>query len=163
MKTHLTSDEITANAAGLELEPVAKKHLENCVACRTEVADFEAVVEERRSRMCNNEPDWEAQTRLIMDRLPAESETLGRHRSRWLRPLLAVAAAAVMAVGLGFLRPGGPAEPPAGQPSVEEILAEMDELLSDDSIPGFEIIDPWIDDRAMDFGYIEPTPSESVG
>jgi len=37
-------------------------------------------------------------------------------------------------------------EPPAGEPSVEEILAEMDELLSDNSIPGFEIIDPELDD-----------------
>jgi hypothetical protein len=57
-----------------------------------------------------------------------------------------------MAVGLGVLRSGGPVEPPAGEASVEEILAEMDELLADDSIPGFEIIDPETNDLASVFG-----------
>jgi len=77
-----------------------------------------------------------------MARLPSPARSVDRWRSRWLRPVLAVAAALVVAVGLGWLRSSGPADPVAATPSVEEILAEMDELLADDSIPGFEIIDP---------------------
>jgi hypothetical protein len=56
--------------------------------------------------------------------------------------MLAAAAALVVAVGLGVLRPDGTSQPAADELAVEEILAEMDELLSDDGIPGFEIIDP---------------------
>ena len=68
-----------------------------------------------------------------------------------MRPVLAVAAVMVMAVGIGVLRWDRPVEPPVDEVAVDEILAEMDELLSDDSIPGFEIIDPETDDLASYF------------
>ena len=98
-----------------------------------------------------DEPDWGVQAQQIMDRLPVAAAGHGRGRSSWLRPVLALAAVLVMAVGLGILRSNGPVEEPVVEPTVEEILAEMDELLSDDSIPGFEIIDPETDDLATFF------------
>jgi len=146
MKNHLTSDEITAAVAGLELETAVRDHLASCVVCRAGVADLELLIAARREEMLTDEPDWADQTRRIMARLPSDGGSDGRRRSWWLRPVLAVAAALVIAVGLGLLRPSGSVSPATDSPSVEEILAEMDELLADDSIPGFEIIDPEMDD-----------------
>jgi len=116
------------------------------VACRAEVAEFRDLIRLRREEMLTHVPDWDDQTKRVMDRLPVQAVAGRQRRSRWLRPVLAVAAVLVVAVGLGILRTDRPVEPVAGEPSVEEILAEMDELLSDDSIPGFEIIDPEMDD-----------------
>ncbi len=146
MTTHLTSEEIATAVAGLELEPPVREHLESCVVCRTEAADLERLITARGEEMLADEPEWDAQAAQIMDRLPAVSETDLQRRLKWLRPILAVAAVLVMVVGIGILRPSRQVEPPVSEPSVEEILAEMDELLSDDSIPGFEIIDPEMDD-----------------
>lgn len=146
MKRHLDSEEIAAVVAGLDLDRAARDHLESCVVCRAEAADLERLIGARRDQMRAGEPDWAISAARIMGRLPAEPGDDRRLRSRWLRPVLALAAVLVLAVGLGILRPDGAVDSPAGEPSVEEILAEMDELLSDDSIPGFEIIDPEMDD-----------------
>ncbi len=146
MSKHLTSEEIAAVVAGLELEIPSREHLESCVVCRAEAADLEELIGNRREEMLDHAPDWDDQMRQVMDRLPAHPGADLRRRPRWLRPVLAVAAAVILAVGIGILRPNRPVEPPAGGPSVEEILAEMDELLADDSIPGFEMIDPEMDD-----------------
>jgi anti-sigma factor RsiW len=145
----MTSEEIAAAVADLELETGAREHLEGCVACRAEVAEIEQLIDARRRELLADEPDWGVQAMQIMDRLPAAAA--GGQRSSWLRPALALAAVLVMAVGLGFLLSDGPVETPPVEPTVEEILAEMDELLSDDSIPGFEIIDPETDDLAAFF------------
>jgi hypothetical protein len=163
MKSHMTSEEISAAVAGLDLEPDARQHFESCVACRAAAADLEQLLDARRAELHAAEPDWGVQAQQIMARLPATAAGSSRRPSPWMRPVLALAAILVVAVGLAILRSNGPVERPVVEPTVEEILAEMDELLSDDGIPGFEIIDPWIDDRAMDFGNIEPTASESVG
>ncbi len=146
MSKHLSSEEIAAVVAGLEIEVPSTEHLESCVACRAEAADLEDLISVRREEMLGHAPDWDNQMRRVMDRLPAHPGADLRRRPRWLRPVLAVAAALIVAVGIGLLRPDRPVAPPVGEPSVEEILAEMDELLADDSIPGFEIIDPEIDD-----------------
>ncbi len=146
MSNHLTREEIAAVVAGLDLEAPSREHLESCVACRAEAANLEELIRARRDGMLDHAPDWDDQMRRVMDRLPVPAVTGRRRPSRWLRPLLAAAAMATVAVGLGILRTDPPVEPVAGEPSVEEILAEMDELLSDDSIPGFEIIDPETND-----------------
>jgi len=151
MTNHMTSKEVSAAVAGLELEARAREHLERCVVCRAKAAELEQLIKARREELHANEPDWGIQARQIMDRLPAAAGGDGRGRSLWLRPVLALAAVLVMAVGLGILRSAGPVETPAAEPTVEEILAEMDELLSNDSIPGFEIIDPEMDDLTTFF------------
>jgi len=151
MTNHMTSEEISAAVACLELEATTRDHLERCVVCRAEAAELEQLIKTRREELHANEPDWGVQAQRIMDRLPTAAAGDGRWRSLWLRPVLALAAVLVMAVGLGILRSGGPVETPAAEPTVEEILAEMDELLSNDSIPGFEIIDPELDDLTTFF------------
>ena len=50
----------------------------------------------------------------------------------------------------GVLLPGGAVDPVGDELAVEEILAEMDALLADDSIPGFEVIDPWVGELETD-------------
>jgi anti-sigma factor RsiW len=151
MSSHLTADEIAAAVAGLETGPAVEKHLDTCVVCRAEVTDIKRLIAERREALLTCEPDWAASARRIMDRIPAAGAPGHRPRSRWLRPVLAVAAVLVLAVGLGVLLPDRPVAPPAGELAVEEILAEMDALLANDSIPGFEIIDPETDDLATFF------------
>jgi len=146
MTKHLTSDEIAAAVAGLELEPSVGNHLESCVVCRAEAAVLKDLITARRDEIQADAPDWAAQAAEIMDRLPTDAEAGRQRRPKWFRPALAVAAALVMAVGLWILRLESPVGPPTDELAVEEILAEMDELLSDDSIPGFEIIDPEMDD-----------------
>jgi len=151
MNNHLASEEIAAAVAGLELEDAARDHLVDCVVCRAEVADLENLIAARRAAILTEEPDWDDHAERIMTRLPSEAGIGGRRRPRWLRPVLALAAALVVAVGIGLLRPDRPVAPTAGEPSVEEILAEMNELLADDSIPGFEIIDPQENDLEVYF------------
>ncbi|MGD8439154.1 MAG: hypothetical protein PVG53_01365 [Holophagae bacterium] len=148
--THLSDDQIAAAAAGLDLEGPAADHLEGCVTCRTEIAAFERLIADRRGRFAAEQPDWERQAAAVMARIPAAGQGSGRHRPGWLRPVLALAAAVVLAVAVGLLRTDRRPATPAAQPSVEEVLAEMNELLSDDRIPGFEVIDPGIDELTAD-------------
>ena len=63
-------------------------------------------------------------------------------------PLLAAAAVLLMAIGIRVLWvPGTPPVPVAdGEILVEEILAEVDAMLADDYLPGFESIDPGVSD-----------------
>ena len=146
MTTHLKPDQIDAAMAGLEIDPEVQAHLDSCVQCRTEVAEFGRLIDARRAELAADEPDWALQTQQIMGRLPFEAAASRRARPGWMRPVLAVAATVIIAVGIGVLRWDRKVEPPAAEVAVDEILAEMDELLSDDSIPGFEIIDPETDD-----------------
>lgn len=145
MTTHLTSHEIAAAVAGLELAPRAREHLASCLGCRAEVTDLERLIDLRRAEMAAGQPDWETQARRVMDRLPVGAGG-GRARPRWWRAALAAAAVLVVAVGVGVLHRWRPAAQPVAAPSVEEILAEMDELLADDTIPGFEAIDPGVEE-----------------
>ncbi len=87
MKSHMTSEEISAAVAGLDLEPSAREHLENCVVCRAEAADLERLIETRREELLADEPDWGVQAQQIMDRLPVAAAGDGRGRSLWLRPM----------------------------------------------------------------------------
>jgi hypothetical protein len=88
-----------------------------------------------------------------MLQLPATPMARPRRRL-WTRPLLAVSAILVAAIGLRALwaptpvvDPGVPSELP-----VEQILAEVDAMLADDSIPGFELIDQGMDDAIFENG-----------
>ena len=66
MKNHLTSEEIAAVVAGLELEDAARDHLVGCVVCRAEVADLESLIAARRAAILTEEPDWDDQAERIM-------------------------------------------------------------------------------------------------
>jgi hypothetical protein len=60
---------------------------------------------------------------------------------------MAAAAALLVVAAVVLLRPR-PVEVASNgtELAVEDILAEVDELLADDSIPGFEVIDPGVDE-----------------
>jgi hypothetical protein len=145
MTDHLTPEKIAEASAGLELDRSTREHLSSCVSCRSEVAAFEQLVAARRAGMTDAEPDWDRQAAAVMARLPVPAAPSERRRMRWLRPVLAAAAAVLVAVAVGVLRPDRPSPRPVAEPGVEEILAETNELLSDNRIPGFEAIDPGVE------------------
>ena len=68
--------------------------------------------------------------------------------SCWSPCSLAAAAVLLMVVGLRVLWvPGTPSDPRGGDDiAIEEILAEVDAVLADDYLPGFESIDPGVSD-----------------
>jgi len=143
----------------LELKPVAEEHLAACLSCRQRVASMRELIDAQRLRFEAEAPDWERQRQEVLLRLPSVL-TAGLERRRWwTRPLLAVAAVLVAAIGLKALwMPPPSSDPMAGYPMaglelpVEQILAEVDAMLADDSIPGFELIDPGLDDAIFENG-----------
>ena len=147
MTTHLTDDEVTAAVAGLVGSQEAAEHLSSCVRCRQEVAEMQRLIIDRRRGMEAEFPDWQRQRRDVMARLGDQSTVRRAPARRWLRPFLAAAAALVVAVGVSLLMPHGATTPPAADDlAVEQILAEVDAVLADDSLPGFESIDLGVDD-----------------
>jgi anti-sigma factor RsiW len=139
MKDHLDDVEFASALAGEELTGEAAEHLGSCVSCRLRLAEMRGWIEERRQRMERDAPDWQDQRERIAARLDGVSAP--RRRRRWLRPAVAAAALIAVAVGVGIMQlPRG--EDVRSDLAVEEILAEADALLADDTIPGFEVIDP---------------------
>jgi anti-sigma factor RsiW len=148
MRSHLEDHELAAALAGDELEATAAEHLQACVACRRELDELRRMVASRREQQAVAEPDWDSQHRRIMDRLQPPAAAVSPSRRRWLRPLLAAAATLILAVGLRTVWwPAPVAEQPL-EPDfqVEQILAEVEAVLDDESLPGFEAIDPGLDD-----------------
>ena len=154
MSTHLKEHEITSAVAGLELEPAAEEHFSGCLSCRKRVASMRELIGAHRQRIEAEAPDWERQRQEILLRLPSALTAGTEQRRWWTRPLLAVAAVLVAAIGLKALwMPPPPSDPTAGlELPVEQILAEVDAMLADDSIPGFELIDPGLDDAIFENG-----------
>ena len=147
MTTHLDDGQIAAVIIGAELDRAAADHLESCLDCRRRGADLEGLIDMRRRGMDGESPDWEAQRIAVLDRLPVDAPAPMARPRRWLRPLMAAAAAMMVVAVLGVLGPDRTEIASNGaELAVEDILAEVDELLADDSIPGFEVIDPGIDD-----------------
>ena len=154
MKTHLEEHEFTAAVAGLELEAAAEEHLGSCVSCRRQVSSMRDVIDTRRGDLEAEAPDWERQRQEIMKQLPSTPTARPARSHLWTRPLLAVAAVLVAAIGLRALWTPTPVADPAvvSELPVEQILAEVDAMLADDSIPGFELIDQGMDDAIFDNG-----------
>ena len=148
MNTHLEDRHITAAVAGLELEPDVERHLASCVSCRQQVVEMKELIDARRGEIESGAPDWERQRREILLRLPEAPVMASPMRRRWVRPLLAAAAVLLMVIGLRVLWvPGTPVTPVVdGEIAVEEILAEVDAVLADEYLPGFESIDPGVSD-----------------
>ena len=154
MSMHLEEHEITSAVAGLELEPAAWEHLAACLSCRQRVASMRELIDVQRQRFEAEAPDWVRQRQEVLSRLPSALAAGPERRRWWSRPLLAVAAVLVAAIGLKVLwTPPSPNDPMAGlELPVEQILAEVDAMLADDSIPGFELIDPGLDDAIFENG-----------
>jgi len=148
MNTHLDERQITAVVAGLELDPGAQEHLASCLSCRQQVTAFNDLVDARAEQMAVEAPDWDRQRAEILLQLPKTSVGRSSKTRRWMRPLLAAAAVVLVAVGLEFMWSPAPAGDPVVELEIpiEQILAEVDAALSDDSLPGFESIDPGVDD-----------------
>jgi len=153
MKSHLEEHEITAAVAGLELEAAVEEHLGSCVSCRRQVSAMREVIDARLEDLEAEAPDWERQRQEIMLQLPATPMARPRRRL-WTRPLLAVAAVLVAAIGLRALWAPAPVVDPGvvSELPVEQILAEVDAMLADDSIPGLEPLDQGMDDAIFDNG-----------
>ena len=154
MKIHLDEHEFTAAVAGLELEKTAKEHLGSCLSCRRQVSAMRDVIDARRADLAAEGPIWERQRHEIMMRLPS-TPTVQRLRRVWTRPLLAVAAVLLVVIGLRALwKPAPDVVDPgvASELPVEQILDEVDAMLADDSIPGFEVIDQGMDDAIFENG-----------
>jgi len=147
MTRHLDDHEIAAAVAELELTPECEDHLASCLDCRRQLTAMEQLIGQRRRQLAAGEPDWEAARRAVLDRIDHPVVASGRSRRvRWWRPLAAAAAAVAVAVVVGLLAPGGAERDPGRtELAVDEILAEVDAVLEDDSIPGFEVIDPGLD------------------
>lgn len=148
MSQHLDAGTLAAAVAGLELAPAAAAHLAACVSCRRSVDETVRALGARRDQLANEAPDWAAQRQAILARLPAPVVSLAPRRR--LRPLLALAAFILVGVlGLGLWRldlARRPESPSLDERlALEQVLAEADALLADDSIPGFEPIDPFAD------------------
>lgn len=142
MKNHLDDVEFTSALAGERLDDEVTGHLGACVSCRRQLAGMRAWIDEQRDRTVQDAPDWQDQLDRIAARLDAVPTP--RRRARWLRPAVAAAALVMVAVGIGVVTL--PREDEVREDlTVEEILAEAEALLADDSIPGFEVIDPGIE------------------
>ena len=148
MTRHLDDRQITTAVAGLELERSSGEHLAGCLECRRRVASLSGLIDERRVVLTAVEPDRQAARAAVLARLAAEAGVAAppRRPRAWWRPVAAAAAAVLVAAAAWLLAPDAP-QPSTGRSdlSVEEILAEVDALLDDDSIPGFEVIDPGLD------------------
>ena len=154
MKTHLEEHEFTAAVAGLELEAAAEEHLGSCVSCRRQVSAMRDVIDARRGDLEAEAPDWEWQRQEIMSQLPSAPTVRPMRRRPWTRPLLAIAAILVAAIGLRALwTPASVVDPGVvSELPVEQILADVDAMLADDSIPGFELINQGMDDAIFGNG-----------
>jgi len=154
MKSHLEEHEITEAVAGLELEAAAEEHLGSCVSCRRQVSAMRDVIDARRGDLEAEAPDWERQRQEIMLQLPSTPTIWPLRRRLWARPLLAIAAVLVAGIGLRALWAPAPVVDPGvgSELPVEQILAEVDAMLADESIPGFELLDQGLDDAIFDNG-----------
>jgi anti-sigma factor RsiW len=154
MNNHLDEHEITDAVAGLELEAAAAEHLGSCLSCRQRVSAMRNLIDARKQHIEAEAPEWERQRQEILLRLPSATTGQAARRRVWTRPLLAVAAVLVAAAGLRALwSPTPPVDPMSdAELPVEQILAEVDALLADDSIPGFELIDPGLEDAIYENG-----------
>jgi hypothetical protein len=146
-KHHLEDQEIAAAVAGLPLTEDAADHLQLCEHCSQQVVELAGLIGCRGRKLAGEAPDWHRQRELVLARLgePVAADVTSPRR---LWPLLAAAAAAVAAFGLSVAELPRPASEARGEPrmAVEEVLAEVDAVLDDDTLPGFEAIDPGLDD-----------------
>jgi len=144
MNNHLDDWELSAALASVTLDQQTRDHLGSCIVCRRRLEAFRDTVGEHRRDLAAVAPDLQKQKEAILARLTtAEIATPMKRRARWVRPLLAAAATALLVIAGGLLQHGSdPTVIPTPRPDlpIEEILAQTEALLADDSIPGFEVL-----------------------
>ncbi len=145
MNRHLVDDDIASAVAGLPLIQEAQDHLKDCLSCRREVQAMKSLLEERREQQLAGAPNWSEQHRSILDKLPQLSPIQSRtRRPRWVQPMMALAASILIVIGIGIVRFSANTTQPltTTELTLEEILAETESLLNNDSIPGLWVADP---------------------
>jgi predicted anti-sigma-YlaC factor YlaD len=159
MNRHLDDQEIAAAVAGLELEAAQREHLGSCLSCRAAVMEMAELISSRKQQMLESAPDWRAQEAEILARLATTGMPRPIPRRRWLHPVMAMAATVLLAVGIVVFMP--PTETvdsvTAGGVPVEQVLAEVDALLADDSIPGLWPVDPMADSDDLEDLFSSPS------
>ena len=159
MNRHLNDQEMAAAVAGMDLDAEATKHIASCLACHASVMEMRDLLASRRAQLSSPEPDWQAQRERILDRLDHFGAVRTVRPHRWRAALLAAAATVLLAIGIASLVP-----PPdqvvhvgAEDLQVEQVLAEVDALLADDSIPGLWPADPVSDTEELEALIGNPT------
>ncbi len=143
---HLDDEQISAAVAGLEPDAEERGHLQSCVECRRRVQAMQRLIDSRRLRLEDDEPDWAAQRQSVLGRLPRVAPAPAAVARGWWRPAMAAAAALAVVAVVSLVGPRSTElSSDVAEIPVAEILAEVDALLEDDSIPGFEVIDPGLD------------------
>jgi hypothetical protein len=149
MNGHLKQHEIDAVLAGSEIPAAATAHLESCLVCRRAIAEFEELVAERKRALMQDAPDWDRQRERILERVAAPHAVAVLRPRRRARVWIAAAAAVVLGVGIAAMRFVSAPVPEPQEIPVEQILAEADALLDGNAVPGYELIDPFINDTSQ--------------
>lgn len=143
---HLDDAQIAAAVAGLEMDGPGQEHLSSCVECHRQVGEMRDAIGARRLQMELTTPDWDAQRAAVLGRLTAGPPAPAVPSRRWWRPAMAAAAALLVVTAVVLVGPRTTEMASSGADlPVAEILAEVEVLLDDDSIPGFEVIDPGVE------------------
>lgn len=138
MNRHLDEETLSAVVAGLQTGEEAREHLASCVFCRRRIDQAREMIESRRLEIEEEAPDWDEHREGILEAIAAENgDGIVAARHRWMRSALALAACLVIALTVGLLTHDGPIVVQDEIP-IEEILAEVDDVLANDEVPGFE-------------------------
>lgn len=145
MTTHLDDWQLSAFLASAELDRTMSEHLGSCMVCRRRLETFRQAVGEHRLALAEEAPDWQEQKQAILVRLDTTNRSAsGRRPRRWLRPVLAAAATVVCVLGAALLQKTGDSTlvaTPRPELPIEEIFAQTEALLADDTIPGFGVFE----------------------
>ncbi len=140
MNRHLDEETLTALVAELDVGDEEREHLQGCVFCRRRIDKIRGPLESRRREIEAEAPDWdEHKGRIMADVLAATGRQLRPPAKLWMRSALALAACVVIAVTVGIFTQENPAITQDEIP-IEQILAEVDDLLAGDDLPGFEAL-----------------------
>jgi hypothetical protein len=145
MTHHLDDSELSAILASAISDRKINDHLGSCVVCRRRLETFRNTVGEHRRALMEKAPDWEGQKQAILARLDTAAPAIAERRQRrWLRPVLAAAATVICVLGAGLLQQRTDSTllaTPRPDLPIEEILAQTEALLADDTIPGLDMFD----------------------
>ncbi len=152
MRVHL-SEESTIDAVNGEASPEVRRHLEACPECSARVAECAAACDLAVGATVPEPPHlyWETFRSQVGRRVAEET---GRRLSPWLAPVLAAAAAVLIAVS--FQRGGAPAVP---APSTVAVLPAWTALPPAEEDAGLAVLQAF----ALTDGTLEAAlPVESV-